>query len=161
MYLHAWNSCSLVLPILKYCCPNEFCSPSHSAIISLKDLYHSLATPISVRQNLCTSSFSQNICVSIQSFILGKWASASSSGFLENLGLNLMVAYVVQVVVALVVLLVQEGLEVLEGLEDHEDQRIWSSFCNRREWKTLWFSHCSSFVIIISFVLNLFDMCIL
>ena len=55
----------------------------------------------------------------------------------------------VWVIAALVVLVAHEGLEVLEGLEEPEDLR------------TFLVSHYSSFAIIISFTLNLSDMCIL
>ena len=50
--LHTWNSCSLVLPIFEYCCLNEFCNSVQSMFIDIKDLYHNLASPVSVKQNL-------------------------------------------------------------------------------------------------------------
>ena len=86
--LHAWNNCSLVLPILEYCWLNTFCKLSHSAFISLSDSYHNLAYPTKVKQNLCTLTLSGKSCVSIQSFVLSKWASTSSSGLPANLGLK-------------------------------------------------------------------------
>ena len=59
-----------------------------STFISLSDSYHNLASPVKVKQNLCTLMWSWNLCVSIQSFVLSKWASASSFDFLEYLGLK-------------------------------------------------------------------------
>ena len=46
------NNCSLVLPILEYCCLNKFCNPCQSTLIHSSDWYHNLASPYSVRQNL-------------------------------------------------------------------------------------------------------------
>ena len=82
------NNCSLVLPILEYCSLNTFCKSSHSAFIGLSDSYHNIASPTKVKQNLCTFMLSRKSCVSIQSFVLSKWASASSSGLPANLGLK-------------------------------------------------------------------------
>ena len=77
--LHAWNNCSLVLPILEYCCLNWFCNPIKSMFIGLNDSYHTLAST-NVKQTCCTLRPSWNACVSIQSFILRRCASTSSSG---------------------------------------------------------------------------------
>ena len=57
-------------------------------LVGLSDSYHNLASPIKVKQNLCTFMLSRKSCVSIQSLILSKWASASSSGLPANLGLK-------------------------------------------------------------------------
>ena len=86
--LHTWNTCSLVLPILEYCCQNKFCKPAQYASMGLIDSYHSLASPIKVKQNLCTLTWSRNSWVSIQSFILSKCAYTSSSGLPAYLGLK-------------------------------------------------------------------------
>ena len=51
-------------------------------------MYHNLGSPVSIKQNLWTLSFSWNLWVSIQLFVLYKYASASLSGFPENLGLK-------------------------------------------------------------------------
>ena len=85
--LHAWKSCSIVLPILEYCCLKLFCKPTQSTFISLSNSHHKLASPVKAKQNLCTLMWSWNLCVFIQSFVLSKPASASSSGLPEYLGL--------------------------------------------------------------------------
>ena len=56
--------------------------------MGLKDSYHDLATPTNGEQNCWIFTPSQNACVSIQSFILSKCASASSLGFPGNSGLK-------------------------------------------------------------------------
>ena len=56
--------------------------------IGLKDSYNHLASPTNVRQNHWTFTPSGNACVSIQSFALSKYASASSLGFPANSGLK-------------------------------------------------------------------------
>ena len=86
--LHAWNNCSLVLPIFEYCCLNRFCKPCQSMFIGSKDSYHNLASPTNARQNLWTLVTSQRRCVFIQSLVLSKWVSASSSHFPVNSGLQ-------------------------------------------------------------------------
>ena len=83
---HVWNSCSLVFPIFEYCCLNWFCKPWQSTFIGLRDSYHNLASPTNDWQNLWTFPPSWNWCVSIQSFILSRCASAYSSGFPEYSG---------------------------------------------------------------------------
>ena len=77
-----------MLPIFEYCSLNMLCNPNQSLFISLNDLYHSLVSPVNVKQNLYTLSLSWNLCVSIQLFVLSDCALASSSGFLENSGLK-------------------------------------------------------------------------
>ena len=52
--LQAWNSCSLVLPILEYCCLNKFCIPCQLTFIGSNELYHNLASPKHIKQNLWT-----------------------------------------------------------------------------------------------------------
>ena len=86
--LHAWNNCSLVLPILEYCCLNMCCNSSQSVFISLSDSYHNLASPTKVKQNLCTFKWSWKSCVSTQSLVLSRCASASSSSLPAYLGLK-------------------------------------------------------------------------
>ena len=85
--LHTWNNCSLVLSLLEYCCINKFCSPCQSTFIGSNEWYHSLASPNSVKQNLWTLTPSK-WCAVIQSLVQTRWASASSSGFPQNSGLN-------------------------------------------------------------------------
>ena len=86
---HAWNSCLQVLPNFEYLCLNKFCNCAH--VVSLRgcrEWYHSLPSPNSVRQNLCTFISSLKWLVSIQSFEHSRCVSASSSGFPENSGLK-------------------------------------------------------------------------
>ena len=68
------------MPILEYCCLNWFCKLIQSTFIGLSDSYHNLASPTNVKQKHWT--------VSIQSFILKRCASASSSGLHVNSGLK-------------------------------------------------------------------------
>ena len=75
---------SLVLPNFEYCCLKCCCNPVQSTSNGLKILYHNLTSPVRVKQNLCTFAASRKFCVSIQSFVLNKWASTSSSGLPEN-----------------------------------------------------------------------------
>ena len=77
-----------MLPILEYCCLNKFCRLTQSAFIGLSDSYHKLASPIKVKQNLCTLTWSRKSWVSIQSFALSKCASPSLSGLPTNSGLK-------------------------------------------------------------------------
>ena len=86
--LQAWNSCSLVIPILEYCCLNKFCKPCQSTFIGSNDWFYNLASPKSVKQNLWTLTPSTKWCVFIQSLVWSRWASASSSDFPENSGLK-------------------------------------------------------------------------
>ena len=129
--LHAWNSCSLVLPIFEYCCLNKFCKPYQSTFMGVKDSYHNLVSPTNVKQNLWTLMVSRKWFAVIQLLVLNKWASASPSDFPKNSGLNvtnlnvLIVVHVVWVVwiVVLVVWIVapvvldQAQLEEVEVLE--------------------------------------------
>ena len=62
--------------------------PNQSMFMGLKHSYHNLASPTNVKQNIWTFTPFGNACVSIQSLILIKCASASSSGFPENSGLR-------------------------------------------------------------------------
>ena len=56
--------------------------------MGLRVPYHNLASPVTVKQNLCTFTSSGKLCVSIQSFVLSKCAITSSSGLPENSGLK-------------------------------------------------------------------------
>ena len=91
--LHACNSCSLVLPIFQYCCLNKFCKPCQSMFTGCKDLYHNLASPTNVKQNLLTLIPSKKWCALIQSLVWSNWASASSSCFPENSGMSMWPSY--------------------------------------------------------------------
>ena len=86
--LHTWNNCSLVLPILEYCCQNKFCNPCQSTFIASNEWYHNLASLNRVMQNLWTSTPSTKWCAVILLLVQSRWASASSSGFPENSGLK-------------------------------------------------------------------------
>ena len=86
--LHAWNSCSHVFPTFKYLCLNKFCSSDQSTFMGSKEWYRNLASPNSVRQNLWTFTSLTKWCAFIQSFEWSRFASASSSGFSENSGLQ-------------------------------------------------------------------------
>ena len=83
------NSCLWVLPNFEYLCLNKICNCAH--VVSpkgSKEWYHNLASPNSVRQNLCTFMPASKWWASIQSFEHKRCASASSSGFPENSGLK-------------------------------------------------------------------------
>ena len=56
--------------------------------MGLRDLYHNLASPVRVKQNLCTFVSCRKFWVSIQSLVLNRCATASSSGLPENSGLK-------------------------------------------------------------------------
>ena len=56
--------------------------------MGLKVSYHKLALPVRVKQNFCTFATYEKLCVSIQSFVLNRGATASSSGLPENSGLK-------------------------------------------------------------------------
>ena len=86
--LHTWNNCSLVFSILEYCCLIWFCNPFQSKAIGLTDSYHNLASPSNVKQNLWTFKPSWNAWVLIQSLVLRRCASASSSGLPKKSGLK-------------------------------------------------------------------------
>ena len=86
--LHAWNSCSHVLPILDYCCLNWAFRPSQSTAMGLSDSYHNLTSPTNVRQNHWTLTPFWSAWLSTQSFVLRSWASASSLGLPVNSGLK-------------------------------------------------------------------------
>ena len=75
-----WNSCSGVLTIFKYCHLNLFCKVGQSSSNGASDSYHNLASPIKVKQKHLTLSPSVKLCASIQSLVLRRWDSASSSG---------------------------------------------------------------------------------
>ena len=79
---------SLVLPNLEYHLLNWFCNSSHVIAIISNEAYHNLASPINVKQNLWTFTPSGKWCVFIQSLVLNRWASTSSSGLLEYSGLK-------------------------------------------------------------------------
>ena len=84
--LQAWNSCSGVLLILEYFHLNLFCNAGQSLSNRANDSYHSLASPNSVMQKCLTFSHSAKLCASIQSLVLRRWDSSSSSGLPENSG---------------------------------------------------------------------------
>ena len=84
---HAWNSCSVVLPIFEYCYLNKFCKPCQSMLMGVKNSYHNLASN-NVRQNHWTLIPSRKWCVFIQLSVWSKWASTSSSGFPDKSGLK-------------------------------------------------------------------------
>ena len=84
--LQAWNSCLGVLPILEYCHLNLFCNAGQSSSNRASDSYHSLTSPISVMQKHLTFSPSGKLCASIQSLVLRRGYSASSSDLPENSG---------------------------------------------------------------------------
>ena len=87
--LHAWHNYSWVLPNFEYLCLNKFCNCAHVVFSKGSNEWcHNLASPNSVRQNLCTLMSSSNWWASIQSFEHSRCASASSSGFPENSGLT-------------------------------------------------------------------------
>ena len=50
--------------------------------------YHNLVSLVRIKQSLCTFATSGKLCVSTQSFVLNKWASASSPSLPENSGLK-------------------------------------------------------------------------
>ena len=81
-----WNNCSLVFPISEYCCLNCVWEPFQSTAIGLSDAYYNLASPTNVKQNLWTLMPSGKAWVSIQSLVLRRCASTSSSGFPANSG---------------------------------------------------------------------------
>ena len=83
--LQAWNSCSgVILPIFKYCHLNLFCNLGQSSSNGASDSYHNLALPVHVKQKHLFLSPSGKLCASIQSLVLSRWDSASSSGLPEN-----------------------------------------------------------------------------
>ena len=77
-----------MFPIFEYCCPNCVCKPFQSKAIGLSDSYHNLASLTKVKQNLWTLTPFGNAWVSIQSFVLRRCVSTSSSGFPVNSGLK-------------------------------------------------------------------------
>ena len=86
--ISTWNSWSCILPNFEYCCLKHSCNHIQSTTIGLNDSYHNQASTVRVKQNLWTFATSGKLCVSNQSFVLNKWASASSSGWPENSGLK-------------------------------------------------------------------------
>ena len=56
--------------------------------MGLRDSYHNLASPVRVKQNLCTFASCGKLWVSIQSLVFNKCAMAFSSGLHENSGLK-------------------------------------------------------------------------
>ena len=83
-----WKYCSLELPNFEYCCLKHVCSAFQSISMGFRDSYHSLASPIRVKQNLLTFVSSGKLYVSIQSFVFNRCAMASSSALPENSGLK-------------------------------------------------------------------------
>ena len=84
--LQAWNSCLVVLPIFEYCHLNLFCKAGQSSSKRANDSYHSLALPVNVNQKCVTLTLSGKLCASIQSLVLRRCDSASSSGLPDNSG---------------------------------------------------------------------------
>ena len=80
--------CSLEFPVLEYCCLKLFCNPFQSKAIDMNDSYHNLAFPAKVKQNLWILWPSWNAWVSIQSVVLRRCYSTSSSGLHANSGLK-------------------------------------------------------------------------
>ena len=75
-----------VLPILEYCHLNLFCKAGQSLSSGASDSYHSLASPIKVTLKHLTFSPSGKLCATIQSLVLRRWDSTSSTGLPENSG---------------------------------------------------------------------------
>ena len=92
--LHTWNNCSHVLPNFEYCCLKHSCIPVQSTSIGLKVSYHNPASPVRVKQNLCTFASSGKLCVSIQSVVLNKCSITTSSGlyYISHSVVNLMLS---------------------------------------------------------------------
>ena len=84
--LQAWNSCSGVLPIFEYCHLNLFCKAGQLSSKRDNDSYHSLVLPVNINQKCLTLTSSVKLCASIQSLVLRRCDSASSSGLPENSG---------------------------------------------------------------------------
>ena len=84
--LQAWNSCSGVLPIFDYCHLNLFCKAGQPLSKRASDSYHNLASPVNVKQNHLTLTFLGKLWASIQSLVLRRCDSASSSGLPKNSG---------------------------------------------------------------------------
>ena len=76
------------MAILEYCCQNWLCNPFQFKTIGLSDSYHSLVSPTSVKQNHWTWTPSGKACMSIQSLVLRRCTSASSSGLPIKSGLK-------------------------------------------------------------------------
>ena len=86
--ISAWNSCSLVLPILEYCCLNQFGNPCQFTFIGSNEWYHNLASPNSVRQNLWTLTLLTKCCTFIQPFVQNRCPFASLLGLPGNSGIK-------------------------------------------------------------------------
>ena len=56
--------------------------------MGLRDSYHSLGSPVRVKQNLLTFVSTGKLCVSIQSLVSNRCAVASSSVLPKNFGLK-------------------------------------------------------------------------
>ena len=76
------------MPNFEYCCLKHSCNPVQSTTIGLNDSHHILTSPTRVKENLYTFATSGKLCVSIQSFVLNRCASKSSSRLPENFGLK-------------------------------------------------------------------------
>ena len=86
--LQTWKYCSLVLPNFEYCCLKCSCIAGQSKFAFLMVSYHNLALLVRVRQNLLTFWSFEKLWVSIQSLVLSRCASASSSVLSANSGLK-------------------------------------------------------------------------
>ena len=76
------------IPYFRTLLSKIFCNAGQSFAIGHNDSCHNLASPIKVRQNLSAFTPSEELWVSIQSFVQRKCDSASSSGLPENSGLK-------------------------------------------------------------------------
>ena len=92
-----------------------FCNSGHVIATGSNVAYQFLASPTKVKQNLWTFKASGKSCVVIQSLVLNKCASTSSSGLPENSGLNVTNSYAT-VAVQLAVLGVVVPLYMLDLL---------------------------------------------
>ena len=75
-------------PILEYWFLSLVCNSGHIITTGSNVAYQFLASPTKVKQNLWTFTASGKSCVVIQSLVLNKCASTSSSGLPENSGLK-------------------------------------------------------------------------
>ena len=77
-----------MFPNFEYCCQKWSCNAAQCNCAVPKVSYHNLASAVRVKQNLLTLASAGKLWVSIQSLVLRRCASASSSGFPENSGLK-------------------------------------------------------------------------
>ena len=84
--LQAWDNYLGVFHIFEYCYLNLFCKAGQLSSKRANDSYHSLASLVNVNQKCLTLTSSGKLCASIQSLVLRRCDSASSSGSPENSG---------------------------------------------------------------------------